>query len=348
MSTIQRTVADYRARLLANEQQAAHQLEHAYAHTLSQVNAQLDVLYRAIDAKQRAGQAIPISWLYEDNRLRTLQERITTEFNAFGHMAHLTTEQLQREAVLLGQHAAQAQLQASVPAGISWVFGQPSASAISNLVGATQKGSPLADLFSGFGQEAAQKASSALITGLTLGDNPRTVATLVEDALNVSRNRALTICRTEQLRAYRESNLENYRVNSAVVGQWQWTASLSTRTCTACLAMDGTLHPLDETFGSHVNCRCVPTPVTKSWSDILEPLGIDTSGLDDTALASDEQMTGAEWLDAQDQAAQKQVLGNKYSGWANGDFTLKDTVGHAYSDEWGHSIYEKSLKELED
>jgi len=110
--------------------------------------------------------------------------------------------------------------------------------------------------------------------------------------------------------------------------------------------MDGTLHPLDETFGSHVNCRCVPTPVTKSWSDLLAPLGIDTSGLDDTALASDEQMTGAEWLDAQDEAAQKQVLGNKYSGWANGDFTLQDTVGTAYDEDWGTSRYERSLKDI--
>src|SRR5260221_13114291 len=110
-------------------------------------------------------------------------------------------------------------LNASIPPGINLAFGAPSPTVIANLVGATQAGSPLADLFSGFGAEAAQGVKDALITGLTLGYNPRDIAPQVQQALSISRNRALTISRTEMLRSYRGPNLETFNANNKVVDQ---------------------------------------------------------------------------------------------------------------------------------
>ena len=73
------------------------------------------------------------------------------------------------------------------------------------------------------------------------------------------------------------------------------------------------------------------------------PLGIDTSGIRDTRP---EIQSGSDWLDEQSEATQRAILGNKYDGWSNGDFSLEDIVGHTHDDDWGHSIYEKSLKQL--
>jgi len=44
---------------------------------------------------------------------------------------------------------------------------------------------------------------------------------------------------------------------------------------------------------------------------------------------------------------QRQILGDaKYEAWSNGDFDLEDIVGKSYDTDWGHGIYEKSLKQL--
>lgn len=343
MSTSQlaATIVHYRQQLAAREQAAVDALAYAHAHTLKLIQPKLDALYRDMAAKQQAGEDIPLSWLYEGKRLEAIKSLITGQIDHFAALTQLTVGQLQKQGVQLGQAAAMASLDASVPAGVQWSFGIPSPAAIANMVGATQAGSPLADLFNGFGQEAADGAAKALITGVTLGDNPRTVAPLVEQALDISRQRALTIARTEMLRSYRSANLETFNANSDVVDQWIWQADLSPRTCAACIAMNGSEHDLSESMDTHVNCRCTQVPKTKSWDAILSPLGIDTSGIED---ASPDIPSGADWFDQQSAEVQQQILGKaKYQAYKDGQFQLADVVGHAHDEQWGHSIYERSL-----
>jgi SPP1 gp7 family putative phage head morphogenesis protein len=346
LSKLRQTIAHYRAMLRAREATAEHALEYAHQQTLILIKPQLDMLYQAIQDKLDRGETVPLSWLYEQDRLTATAQMIERQINHFGALSQMQVQQLQSQGAYLGVQAGTALLHASVPAGVAWSFGIPSIQAVQNMVGATQIGSPLADLFSGFGAEAAQKASTALISGITLGYGPRQIAPSVQDALDISRNRALTISRTEMLRSYRDANLESFRANGDVVEKWRWTCDLSARTCAACLEMDGEEFPLDESMDSHVNCRCTMVPITASWDSILGPLGIDTSGMDDTSFTDDMQ-SGDEWFMSQDESVQRSILGNgKYDAWANGDFQLSDIVGHASDPVWGGSIYEKPLKEL--
>jgi SPP1 gp7 family putative phage head morphogenesis protein len=340
---IQQVVANYRQQLNQHDAQAQRTLSDAYKRTLASIQPALDRLYQQIDDKQQAGQAVPLSWLYEEHRLENIKQLVRSQINHYSGYTQFQVEQLQRIGVSLGSQSAQAQLQASVPKGVNWQFGMPDTNAINDLVSASQPGSPLHDLFSTFGSQAADDVAGRLITGITLGQGPRMVARSVADALDIPRARALTIARTEMLRAYRSAALENYKANDDVVGGWIWSASLSPRTCAACIAMNGTKHTLDETLDSHPNCRCAMVPETKSWSDILGPLGISTANIPDTTV---DIQSGSDWLDNQDEATQQAILGNKYSGWSNGDFTLDDLVGTSQSDDWGSSIYVKSLKQL--
>jgi SPP1 gp7 family putative phage head morphogenesis protein len=344
MSSLQDTVALYRKRLLAQEASAQLALEMHYASTLRTIQPRLDNLYRQIQDKQARGEAVPPSWLYEERRLKAIKQLVSGQVDQFGVLALAKTGEMQRLAVALGTESAQALLQATVPAGISWSFGVPSASAIASLIGATQAGSPLARLFSGFGLEAAKNVERSLITGLTLGWNPRQIAPLVERALGVPRWRALTIARTEMLRAYKDAALENYRANSDVCDKWIWHASLSPRTCASCIAMHGTEHPLSEDLNGHPCCRCARVPKTKSWDDILGPLGIDTSGIRDTRPAIRD---GSEWFDKQDESTQRKILGSNaaYDLYSSGT-SLSDFVGINHDKEWGTSVYQKPAKEV--
>jgi SPP1 gp7 family putative phage head morphogenesis protein len=345
-SRLQSVISQYRSQLASNDAKAMHTLNTAHAHTVKVMQPHLDKLYSQIAEKQASGEPVPLSWLYEQKRLQSTKDMIANNIDHYGALAETQTTSLVHTGAQLGVQSGMAQLNASKPAGVHFSFGVPHPDAIANIVGATSKGSPLADLFAGFGDEAANKAAKALITGITLGDNPRTIAPLVEDALDISRSRALTIARTEMLRAYRQANLETFKANSDVVQQARWTCDLSPRTCAACLAMDGTLHDLDEDIGFHPNCRCVLTPITASWDDILGSLGIDTSDLKDSSSLDDRQ-TGAEWFDAQSESTQRKILGNaKYEAYSNGDFQFHQLAKKTSDPDWGPGLTERPLKEL--
>lgn len=214
--------------------------------------------------------------------------------------------------------------------------------AIDAFIHRTLSGGPLADILHGLDDVTADAVYKRLLSGLSEGVNPRALASDLSFWLGSSRARALTVARTEMLSSYRGAQLANFRANSDVVEQWQWSCAFDDRTCGACIALDGSIHPLDEDMASHPCCRCSALPVTKSFADILGPLGIDTSGIPETSAAADDRITGSEWLSLQDTATQDKVLGLAGGAlYRSGDLSLADLVGKG---EYGY--YQKSLKAL--
>lgn len=341
----QRVIQRYRKQLHEGQSAAEQALERAYQQTLQAIQPQLNKLYQQMVDAVADGEQIPVSWLYEAQRLEILKQLITNQIDHFGALTKMTVGQLQHMAVSMGQQAAKDLLNASLPPGVNFAFGVPDPKAIMNIVGATQAGSPLSDLFEGFGREAAKLAGQALVNGITLGNSPRQIARDIERALGVSRNRALVISRTTMIDAYRQSNLETFRANSDVVDSWTWVCALLPRSCAACVAMNGTQHSLSESMDSHPCCMCVMAPKTKSWEDILGPLGIDTSGIEETSI---QVQSGAEWFDEQSASVQQQVLGSKaaYDLYSSGRATLNDFVGWNHDEDWGRSIRQKPVKDL--
>src|SRR4051812_28378590 len=93
--------------------------------------------------------------------------------------------------------------------------------------------------------------------------------------------------------SYRSATLENYRANSDIVKEWEWLATLSDRTCGACLALDGRRFPLTVEFQpSHPNCRCTSIPVI----DGVPPI---------------EREKGSDWFAKQSSEVQDATLGKK-------------------------------------
>jgi Phage Mu protein F like protein len=355
-SRLQHTVNDYRTRLLHHEDQAEAALRSTHANTLAVIQPQLNKLYDEIATKMNAGEPIPPSFIYQRLRLEAIQLLIQQQIDNYAAIALQQTRMNQHLGAQLGLQAGMDLLHATVPTGVQYAFGIPGTQAIVNLIGATQAGSPLADLFAGWGKEAATGVTDALTTGITLGNNPRVVARVVQRvmrdkadiALRESRNRALVLSRNEMLRAYKSSNLATYRANSDVVSQWRWQCAKQVRTCAVCLAMDGSLHDLSEELDSHICCRCAPVPVTRSWTDILSPLGVDTSGIPETSISASSYQTGVEWFEQQDARTQQNILGSKaaYDLYQSGDVTLHDFVGVKYDADWGTSRYQRSVKAL--
>lgn len=182
-------------------------------------------------------------------------------------------------------------------------------------------------LWGGAGQKWPAPRDS-LLTGLMTGQNPRKIARLVRQAFGVPLSRALTISRTEVLRAYRESTRRTYQANRHLIRGWRWLAAHSRRTCAMCLAMDGSIHSLEEQLVNHPNGRCAMTPVL----------------VDEEPPARE---TGEQWLERQKPDVQERVLGKAGAeAYRAGAVTLQDFVGRRYSEEWGTTRYARSLRQI--
>lgn len=339
--SLQSLIQQHRAALLARDRAAAQEMTRYYDAIWRRIYTRLNELLAKMQDAQNAGKDIKVSWLYEQDRLQTLLPQVAQQFNTFAQQAQIETRNLSTLALHIGTQDAQSLLSRAFEndAGINITFNRLPQEAIRDMVGSFSDGSPVAKLFAGFGEDAAQTVKNALISGVALGKNPRIIAKEVQSALSVPLSRALVISRTESIRAYRSANLETYRANSDVVDMWIWSADLSARTCAMCIAMNGTEHPLSEEFASHPQCRCAPVPKTKSWSDL------GYAGIPDTNLGIQD---GEEWFSKQSEATQRAILGTKagYEAYKRGDVSLSDFVGHASDPEWGKSRYQKSAKQL--
>jgi len=201
-----------------------------------------------------------------------------------------------------------------------------------------QDGSPLRDLLDELGPEASASIRKALIAGVATGQNPRVIARQVRQALGGNLVRALTIARTEVLRAYRESSRRTYQANSDVIKGRIWHSALGTRTCPACWAMHGTFHRLDERLDDHPRGRCAMVPVTKTW----EELGF--KGIPEAPPQIEK------WTDLFDRfpnADKERILGKAgFQVYKAGVVKLEDFVGRRVSREWGTMRYTRSLRDI--
>ncbi len=328
-SALDATAAAFRAALLRRDEAALKRLMAAYQPASTRMQARVAALTAQIAKAEADGTPVRPSWLVERGRLETLQRQIVGEWARFADEAEAVITDAQRAAVTAAHtEAHQLTLAALHAGGVTTgadVVRLPVA-AMHDLIGVLGDGSPLRSLLDRLGQQAAQDVGAALTHAVTVGRNPRQTARDIRDALGGDLTRALTIARTEQMRAYRSASLRNYQANSDILRGWRWLASPSRRTCPVCLAMDGTEHGLDEPFASHIRCRCTPVPVLRD------------------APAVDPDTTGAAWFARQPADVQRAMLGpGKHALYQQGKLTLADLVGVKEDARWGRSRYLKSL-----
>lgn len=250
---------------------AAADLLQSYAAIRRRLLRDLDKLTRWIAAEEQAGRPVSRARLLRQQRFRDLLTQTAVEMDRYAKVIEQTTITEAAAAANKARTEAVAAIEKALgpgPPGINLRFNTLPVGAVNDITSRLAPGQPLRALFDSFGAEAAEAAREALIEGIGLGIGPRNLAAAMRTALNVSAVRALTIVRTEQLKAYRSSSLQTYQANADVVKGWRWRCSRSPRTCAACWAMDGEEFPLDEPFASHPNCRCTPVPITKTWAEL--------------------------------------------------------------------------------
>jgi SPP1 gp7 family putative phage head morphogenesis protein len=319
-SVLEQTIATYRRLVLSQDVAALSAINAAYEDALARLRPLIALAQAEVSAM---GEEVNPSRVFELERYKELQRQLDAEVQRISRLTMIQTVENQQVMRSLASEAARAMIAAQAPSiGVSWA--SVPLRAVESLTGALAEGSPLADLFNAISDKALTVARKELTIGLSLGKHPSVVADALEEALKISKTRAMTIARTETLRAFRESSLERYR-SSGVVSGWYWVASLSARSCSACIAKHMTFHRLDERMDSHPNCRCTSIP-----------------GLEGVEL---NLKTGAEWFAAQDMVTQDRILGSKAAGTAYraGDVELDDFARLTHNKTWGDSYTGDSL-----
>ena len=340
----------FHADVTARDARATGRLVRGYGQIWSAIRAKLD----AIEARRgKAG----LGWLLgrdreageqearERSRLENLLREVEAEIHQFAQFAETTILREQSAAVEAAQaHAAelvriQLSATADTPAGVNVTFQRLPKEALRELVGFTGDGTPVGKLLAELGSSASASVRKHLVQGIGTGRGIRRTAKLIQQDLGDDLVRALRIARTETLRSYRESSIRGFQANADVVEKWRWTASRSARTCAMCLAMDGQEFPVTEHFGSHVNCRCTPVPVVKSFAELLGDPSIPD--------LRPQQETGEEWFARQPEAFQRKTLGRrKYEAYQDSRLQLRDLVGYRDDPRWGPVRWELPFKAL--
>jgi len=319
-----------RAALLRGERAAASELVRVYGKLWQTVQVHLADLLAEYAAL--AGQ-VDVGWLYQQDRLNILLGQIAGELDKFAGIAETTITEQQRLAIDAALRDTQRQVATIAGrAGVSISWTQLPTGALEAVVGFTADGSPLRELLERLGPTALQEIRDALLDGIALGQNPTEIARRVRQAFGGDLVRALRVARTEALRAYREGTLQSYAANEETVRAWMWICACTPRSCSACWAMHGTIHPLTERLEGHPNCRCTPAPVVNDVPNMLEQWLPDDGAKQFARLTWEEQ---------------RKVLGpGVYELYRDGKIDLADVVTRKFDRDWGSVRVPRSLASL--
>ena len=138
-------------------------------------------------------------------------------------------------------------------------------------------------------EAAAQQLREELTSGLAAGENPRKIASrLNEELTKIERSRLATIARTEVINSHAEAALDTYEQHGAdVVGHTSRMTAKDASVCSFCRALDSVPFTLSEfrsvtvSWGgqprrigvpAHPSGRCSPVPEIGLPADGLDPL----------------------------------------------------------------------------
>jgi N-acetylglutamate synthase-like GNAT family acetyltransferase len=317
-----RAIADTsRAALIAREEEIARQMLRVYAPLRQQLIAKIaDLKERLPRVQIETHEAL--TW--QVDRAAALLRQVEDEEAICRKAAHIT-EGGQRAGGQLGLDLGP---QVARAAQVAW--NSLPVNALEHLVGFSEDGKALQKHFQALAPERYQAMRQTLATGMAQGHTPYKIArALTADVDEFTLRRSTLIARQETVRAFREAAITSYAANADIVDGWVWTAVLTARCCAACVALDGTLHPIDEAMGSHVSCRCIAVP----------HLAIGD--------APRLQENGADWLAQQDRATQDGILGKaKGELYRQGKITPQEMVDR-HSSPWGPTANIVSLKHME-
>lgn len=313
-----------RQRLLDREEAELQRLALRWKEIEARLESEIQLQTERMAQRKAQGKAITDSAILQLDTTKRLLLQVRDELRQF---AELVDREIQTQQEQMIRDAAGDVGQILELAGIM-ALPQLSTRAVERMVGLAGDGSPLRDHLDDAYPEASARMLELLIQNTALGINPNTTARrMMQEGLGSAFERMARVTRTEQLRAYREASLDQYRASGVVVA-YRRLARKSSRTCLACLLADGETYPIEQAFPTHVCCRCSFVPVVRgapmiTWTE------------------------GREWFLGQPESVQREMLGpQRWAAWQADRFDLSQLVARRDDAIWGPQIRVTRVKDL--
>lgn len=172
----------------------------------------------------------------------------------------------------------------------------------------------LADWFGRLATDTQKRLEQAIRQGLVQGETNAQIVQRVrgtralgysDGVLGITRRQAEAVVRSAVIHASTQARQVFFENNADLLAGVQWSATLDSRTCPSCGALDGKLFPVDSgpRPPRHVNCRCGMVPVLKERL----PLGPGQRASINGPVP--DTLTFPQWLKRQPRAIVEDVLG---------------------------------------
>jgi hypothetical protein len=315
-----------RKAIIAKDTETMTRLANAYGEIYKELQSRILSLAEVIGNMQEIPSAAQLGRL---ETYKSLLSEVDKQLTKYQNYAEVELTQAARNSIAAGVLDAE---RLTVASGFTGSFMRLNPAAIENMINFLKKDGEMYQRLEYFAKDAVDRVAQALINGVALGDNPKTIARGLVKAFNDELGSKLVdmmrTARTSQIWAYREANRASYIANSDVVTGWLWFAELD-GACLGCAAMHGTKHTLDETLDDHYNGRCAMIPIT-----ILNP--------------DAEIQSGEDWFNSLSPAEQEKRMGpGKYEAWKAGGFQFKELADqHAPNEVYGTMTTEAPLWKL--
>jgi hypothetical protein len=326
LSQLERTILAYRQALLKADNAALAQLQTAYAPSRERLLAEIEQTVAKMTAD-----GITTSEAAQLGRARELLRLVEVETMQLAKVTGRLVPSVQQAVI---DQALERARMLTIAQGIdirqasrlSARWTALNTDAVADLVGALGDGSPLDQLLIDIVPDSKQIFYDTLVDGVARGIGPEALGRALAQATELPLHRAMTISRTETMRAYRSASLRSMAANSDILSGWQWSCAPS-GACLACQGKDGHVYPLTmQFFPSHVRCRCSPLPVLKD--DAMLPR-LETQSERFYALPIDEQL--------------KQIPLGARGDFEAGRLRLEDFIHEDHDETWGTSVRQASI-----
>lgn len=324
MYSVKEAVEQFKRRLLAREAAEMARMAKRWGQIRGDMERELQRLTETIAGIRGDGKEVSAAMLRRQEDYRRLLRRAAARHAEFSQYAGSLIATEQRGHIDQGIEDASAVLEKS---GVHLGFGNLDVRAVEAMAGLLGDGSPVRDALMRRFPANWETAERMLLHGLAMGWNPRKTAQQMSKALGGVLSDALVIARTEQLRAYREASRNVYE-ESGVVKQYKRMAAHDTRTCAACLVMDGRMYPVQEPLNDHPCGRCAMVPVVLNRP---EP----------------QWQTGEQWFESLPDEDQRKILGpGKFAAFKEATFDFAQLAKTLDDPIWGRQVRTAGLTEL--
>jgi SPP1 gp7 family putative phage head morphogenesis protein len=314
---------EFKADLARREEANVAEMGARYKSVVKNLESSIEALAARLAHEKELGIIPTKGALYRMNRYAELQAQMAQEMKAYNVWAQARVEATRHDMAGMGVSHADRLAAAS---GLRVAIDKLPKANIEQMVAQLQKDAPLGELLVKAYGDSADEVANRLLDGIALGQSPRTVAENASNALGIHLDRALTIARTETLRAYREPQLQ--RFTQLGITEYKRIATHDELTCIGCLAEDGEVYSTPDGFDAHPNCRCTAVPIVPG-------------------VEAPTWQSSQDWFSSLSDAQQLAMMGpGRYELYSTGQVGWSDLSARTWDDTWGGAIGPASVSDL--